>query len=222
MYLGRLANGSGDAPERRLARQKASIQRCRNSNPAAYKWTVAKYGVAPKASAYGGSLALARNKVMQECAAGWPEYWNWRIASQTQKLVPTAEETAEAFIEEVKKISPPLIDKPVLIAAPPDVAAPAPPPPVSAPDVRYTQPYVPPPNGTVPVDSQPQAPPPAAIAAEFPLMEQYRREQMEVRARPAADVTPNGVPPIVEKKAPGGIGTALALGIPIVLMMAGG
>ena len=65
------------------------------------------------------------------------------IAAEVQQLVPTAEETAEAFVAEVQKIAPPVpLEKPTVVT-PPDSRL-APPAPIRTGVWR----------GTVPVDSR--------------------------------------------------------------------
>lgn len=247
-------NGGNRKPTKSQLKRQALISRCA-MNPQASAWTAAKYGMPTRngrplkrppavfmspGQRPGLPTAAAFRKYMTglgfpqiahgveywyECERGWPEYEKFKFAEMAKKFIPTAEETAEAFVEEVKKVAPPLVQKPIVVPAPPEVAAPAPPvlkpalPPVRAPDMRYIQPYVPPPNGTLPVDS---APP------EFPLMARFRAQQEAKAPSPAADATPEGMPtptPDAVKAAQqrgAGIGTILALGIPIALAMAGG
>lgn len=243
-------NGGNRRPTLGERRAQAFLSRCA-VNPQASDWTGAKYGVPtrngrplrkppgvfmnpaqmanlPTPKAYrdymtrlGYGHLASGIEYWYECQAGWPEYEAFKFAEMAKRFIPTAEETAEAFVEEVKKVAPPLVEKPILVPAPPGVPAPAPPvlkpPPVRAPDMRYIQPYVPPPNGTLPVDS---APP------EFPLMARFRAQQAAKAPSPAADATPEAMPTPDQVKAAqqrgAGIGTILALGIPIALAIAGG
>lgn len=240
MYLGQLGNGPNGY---RIQQEKKAGMRARcagGANILPSKWTAAKYppgmvpNVLPKESwaAYVARMKAAgyppfRSRYWFECAAGYPMYWNWRIQSQVQKTVPTAEETAEAFVEEVKKIAPaPPVEGPTVITAPPTVAAPAPPPPkavTEAPTLSLAEQYALQQEAgapTVPVDSVPQAAPPAAETAAFPLMEQYRRQFQETEAQPAADATPQQARVEAQKRG-AGIGTILAVGIPLALAVAG-
>ena len=207
MYLGTLANGSGDAPERRRIARAAKLAACRGGgNVLASIWTEKKFPVPYR-------YPSPSDKYWAECKAGYPMYWNWRIAQQVKTLVPTAEETAEAFVEEVKKIAPPPpIEKPTVVT-PPDSRL-APPPPMPPATTR----------GTLPVDSQLYAPPPpAAVSAAFPLQEAYKRRWLERQAGAAADAMPDDAMPAPEKKPGAGIGMALAAGAAgLLAMVAGG
>lgn len=216
MYLGTLGQGNGPnggGSELRDQRRREQAKRCKQ-NGAASAWTAAKYG-------YGGqNIFGGRGKYWQECAAGYPEYYNWLIQQRVQKLVPTAEETAEAFVTEVKRlpgrdIGPPITARPALPRV--DIPTPRVPPPPAPP---ITAPRPMPPAAVTPVDSVVRAPaPPAAVAREFPLMEQFRRQQMEARAQPAAPAdlpVPTPVPE-VEVAANKNLATILLLGIPVVL-----
>jgi hypothetical protein len=166
-----------------------------------YKARLAAIGYPPQISRY-----------WFECAAGFPLYWQWRIEQQVQKLVPTAEETAEAFVAEVQKIAPPPpIEKPTVVTPPDSRLAPPPPmPPIT--------------RGTLPVDSQLYAPPPpAAVSAAFPLQEAYKRRWLERQAIAATDAMPADAMPAPEKKPGAGIGMALAAGAAgLLAMVAGG
>lgn len=230
MYLGTLANGSGDRQERTQAAKAAIKSACGGgANILPSQWTAGKYPLgqtpanltyiryqgtydqyAAKMRAAGYPPTISR--YWFECAGGYPMYWNWRIAQQVKTLVPTAEETAEAFVEEVKKIAPPPpIEKPTVVTPPDSRLAPPPPmPPIT--------------TGTVPVDSQLYAPPPpAAVSAAFPLQEAYKRRWLERQAGAAADAMPDDAMPAPEKKPGAGIGMALAAGAAgLLAMVAGG
>ena len=224
MYLGALANGN-NGYARRKAKQSVVSGACGGpANALPNAWTRAKWpvGSVPTAlprekwevykarlASYGYPPQISR--FWFECAAGFPLYWAWRIEQQVAKLVPTAEETAEAFVEEVKKIAPPApVEKPTVVTPPDSRLAPPPP--------------MPPVRGTLPVDSQLYAPPPpAAVSAAFPLQERYKRLWLERQAIAATDAMPADAAPTTEKKPGAGIGMALAAGAAgLLAMVAGG
>lgn len=220
MYLGRLANGSGDRPPRDpWGGVRERLAACRTKNALAYDWTVAKLGMPALAGTSGiwgkyspiqyGQTPPA--SLWTECANGYPMYMQFQFQEAARKLIPTAQEAAEAFVEEIKTIAPTVPVEMPTVVTPPDSRL-APPPPL-----RMTIPTgeVPPLMVTTPVDSIP--------GAAFPLMQRYQQQV------PVADESlitqyhappPEGAAPPEEKKG-AGIGTVLALGIPLVLAMAG-
>ena len=133
MYLGALGQRDDNGNKRRKAKQAAVNAQCGGgANVLPSRWTAGKYPVGstptslgllgqPTWDAYVAYLAALGyppqvSRYWFECKAGYPMYWNWRIAQQVKTLVPTAEETAEAFVEEVKKIAPPPpIEKPTVV-----------------------------------------------------------------------------------------------------------
>ena len=193
-----LANGNAEERERRKREERAAINRRCNINRLASEWTKAKYGSnigtpripptrGPDAT-YEAHVARFKklgypprfHKYWYECRDGYPEYMQFQFQQAAQKLIPTAEETAEAFVKEVKEIAPPLVEKPAVVPAPVGVPAPAPPPPpvpttqrapVSVVE-RFRDERIPQPSATMPVEApvpEPAAQPGAGIGAALAI-----------------------------------------------------
>jgi hypothetical protein len=152
------------------------------------------------------------------------------------RYVPTVEETAVAFVEELTKLAPAppttgptVVTPPDVLIAPP-VSAPAPLPvtesaesasPESLMDKYAAQqgdaadPWEM--RAYLPVDSERAAQLPAhVLQQEYPLMQQYGEQR---DAAIAAEVGPEGAPPAPEKKKGAGIGTVLLLAAPLALTL---
>lgn len=214
MYLGYLANGSGDRPRISPgARRRAKLAECQRRDPPAFDWTAAKLGASHLVGTglFRQVEPNAPATLYSECTNNFPMYRQFMFQEAALKLIPTAQETAEAFIEEIKTVAPTVPVEMPTVVTPPDSRL-APPPPL-----YMTRPTgeVPARMVTTPVDSIP--------GAAFPLMQQYQQQA------PGADESlisqyyeppPEAAAPPEEKKG-AGIGTALALGIPLVLAIAG-